>query len=494
MAVLDIQSWQPTVWVPPAYGANYRVVLVRKDGTQDDVTNIAFPIEITDAATDGIGSFSVTFPNPNETFTNVYTGMEEFWYFCDYAGGIPTTKRFKGYIEVPDTKNNQCVFTGRRSDLLLADQTFTMSMKGTDIADVVRAMVALKGGGKFTTNNVPAQYGVSVDIDWRQKPFIDCMKDLCSAGSADWYTDATDDIHLFPSGSISNPDEAIVHDYNLLDIGQFAPDVSQVRNLVRVYGASNNGEQVLYTAQDATSRQNPPLGYGTKELVIQDSNITRYEDAQERGDYLLAANKTPPITGDVTSVILATVAPGQTMMISAPFDGLVPAQYPVLKVETEITVDSLQTTITINKAPRTLSKALQRQVSLENQNQDVSDNPYELDYSYSFGYDVDEGTKTNTQIGSGVLSLAAGQSIGTWVSPPRQLPSNLSQVYLNMNAQTITGTQVEVSGNNGVSWQTIPLRTLTSITTAQGSVLMYRITITDPATQIDGVAVLYKLS
>jgi len=77
LAVRNIRKITPVPhWIPPTSSACWKLTVTRKDGTIDDITQIASPIKIEDIITEGIGTFSFEIPNPSGTYTNVWTGDE----------------------------------------------------------------------------------------------------------------------------------------------------------------------------------------------------------------------------------------------------------------------------------------------------------------------------------------------------------------------------------------------------------------------------------
>ncbi len=121
MPVRNLVDLTPTYWVPPIYTANWKITVTRADGTVDDITDIITKFKVEDGVTEGIGIFEFTIPNPNETYTNVWTGMEVFRYYKDYAAAA-TTLRFRGRVEKPSNKNNELTVTGRSETLFVIDQ------------------------------------------------------------------------------------------------------------------------------------------------------------------------------------------------------------------------------------------------------------------------------------------------------------------------------------------------------------------------------------
>lgn len=461
------------------------------DGAIYDITDILMEGRIINQVTEGIGSFEVTFPHAGEEYLGVFVPTNIFRFYSDYASGTPTTLRFRGIVEKPSYMNNTIRLSGRSDGLFLLDRTVTKSFANADTADIFRALITAYGDGRFTTVNIPASTGVNLTVDWRQKPFGDCARDLCTASGYDWYVDETLDVNFFEKDSRENADEAMIHDQNLIEIGEFAPDASQVKNVVRVYGKNDNGVQVFYTAKDASS----VATYGTKELLIQDDNISTYEAAQALGDFLLSDGLAPPIVGDVRGIMLSTIQPGQSIVLSAPYDGLYPVLYSINKFEHIFGGDGYWTTLTINKEPRRLSDVMRGRIEAENRSQDVGTNPFELDYSLSTTFDSPaEGTVSGTEIVDGVLKLIEGQGLGTWTTAARALSANLVQVSVNVDCEQKTGLTVDVSGNGGISYQNVPLNTLVAIGAASGTSLVLRLTLDEAATQVDGISLFYKLS
>jgi hypothetical protein len=488
MAVVNLTSLQPTVWIPPAYTPEWKIEIVFNDGSVMDVTGIILEGRITDACTDEIGGFSLKLPNGDEAFTGVFRGGEVMNYYCDYAPDA-TTLRFSGVVEKPNFNNHELVISGRSHGLHLIERTVTKKYVSVDSADIFRDLITTYGGGRFTMNGIPATVGIALTFDWIQKSFIDCAKDLCIAIGYDWYVSAAKDVSLFITSENINDDDAVVDDFNLVNVGEFADDLSLVKNRIKVYGKNSNGVQVLYTAQDDASI----AAYGLKELIIQDESITTFEAARDLAELRKTEGITPPKVGDVKSVHLCTALPGQFLTISAVYDGLSEGRYPVRQVEHEFGDSIVYTTVVVNKEPRSYKSALKRLMETSNGLQDASPNPNDLDFSYHFTFDdAGGGSLANAVVSNGVLSVEPGHDVGLWTSPVRLLDTPVNQVYLNMDAENNSGIIVEVSGNSGVTWEIVQVRTLQTVTSAAGTNLMVRITMTGAASQVSGISLLYN--
>jgi len=481
MAVRNIQSIKPKIWIPPQYSAIYKLVVERSNGTLDDLTDLAHSIEIEDGVTESVGRFSFELWNPNETYTGVWTGMEIVRYYSDY-GTTASTLRFRGRIEKVSYQDNKIRVTGRSESLKLLDisvtKQYTLSDTGTILNDLISNYAS-----DFTSTNVDTS-GVYLSPKWYQKPFWECVQELCTAAGFDCYVDSALDFHYFETGSVTNEDEGIVHTYNLIEVGEFAEDISLVKNRIIVYGAIQKDTQLIYTAKDTTSQTD----YGIREQIINDENITNYTQAKDYADYLLAESKDPPVVGEVKGLLLATIQPGDMIRISSPLDNLPPGSYKAISYKHSIGESGLFTIISVNKEPRRISHIMRDRIQQEYQKQDTSLNPYEMRYSYNFLFELDSGIHVNTEIIDGVLKLKNGQSTGNWISELLSVPS-LNSVYIIINGETITGALFYLSGDSGTTWYNITNKTKIGLI---GNGLQIKVVISNTDTQITSLSLLYK--
>jgi hypothetical protein len=486
MPVRSLKKYPVYTWIPPGLSAKYKVTVTRADGTVDDISAKLHFFEVEDETTDAIGRFEIQLYDPAQAYTTKWTGMEVVRYYKDYAA-TATTLRFRGRVERVSYTNNMLKVTGRSEGLLVFDKTVTKSYTDTETSLILRDLISSYASGLFTVNNVSLST-TTLSVNWIQKPFWDCVKELCTASGFDCYVDKDADMNYFQQGSRLNTDEGIVHDYNLIDIDEFADDLTQVRNRIIVYGATVDGVQVLYTAEDSVSQ----TAYGVREQIINDDNIIDYDNAKAIGDYYLSVNKDPPQIGECTALgLLASIQPGQSIRLSSPTDNIPPDAY--LTTSYVDTIDLLNgvfnTTVRLVKGPTTTSDVLKTVIENNTRKQDTSANPYEMRYSYVFTFDTDTGTHYGTSISSGVL-----KGVGAWISPTRILPDNLTEAYLLVKGETLTGCQIAVSGNGNVTFQNINDKERVYITTATGTSLSIRITITNIDTQVDSVSLLYKVT
>lgn len=473
------------IYIPPYYSAAYKLTMQISSNPEEDVTALAMRYEIEDGTTDVIGTFEFEISDPDESFVGKWVGGEIFRYYSDYAPAA-TTLRFLGIVEQVKYENFQLKVSGRTYSLKLLDVTVTQEYTDIECSLILLDIISKYAPG-FTTGNIAAST-TNLTVKWYQKPFWECVQEICQGSGFDCYVDCYLDFHFFLAGSILNPYEGIVHDLNLLEVHDFSDDLSQIKNRVIVYGAKTEDIQIIYTAEDTASQAT----YGIKEEIVNDENITDEQHAQEYAEYLLEQGKNPPTSGEVVSVMLSMIKPGDVIKISAPYDNLPPRGYRIISFKHEVDDKGYQTTVRVDKEIRKLSRVMADRITRENERQQTNINPNEMRYTYNFIFDADEGSHTNTQITNSVLKLQPGFTSGNWVSPSKTVPQNVSSVYIVGTATAIAGLAFYVSADGGVNWENVPINNKIDLSTSVGVNLTLMVVFSDSACQLGSVSVQYK--
>ena len=478
MAVKSLQRVPTHIWIPPIYDALYKIEVV--GDTTTDITDLILGGKLTDGVTETIGNFEFTIDNSAETYTDFWSNNDVSNVYINYAK-TATTKRFRGRIEKVSYQNNTVRITGRSESSKLLGITVTKEYAATETSVILKALFD-SYATDFTQTNINASTK-SVTATWYQKPFWECVQELCHLSGFDCYIDADLDCHYYESGTVNNTTEAVVHDSNLFEVGDFAYDQSLLKNRIIVYGADVGELPLIKTAEDATSQ----AAYGVKELIINDSSITTETQAQERADYELDISKDPPLVGDVTCKMLAVIQPGENIRISAPYSNLNPAYYKIVTFSHDF--DSLQTNLTIEKEPRKIHHLMRDRISNE-QKLSETPNPNEMRYSWNFDYGTDTGTHSTTEITENVLKTD-GSASGTWISAVKAESSNRTSCELRVVGETLVGTVYYVSVDDGNNWQGVSPNTSKTLS-PPGKNLKIKVELNSADTQIKSLALLYK--
>lgn len=486
MVVTSVKSKQGFVWVPPEHGAAYKITVTRSDSTVDDLTDSITNLEVDDNVTSSIGTFSLEIYNPNETYTGVWHPGDTFLYYKDYDLG--TTLAFRGRVERVDYRLNKIKISGRSESLRLMEITVTKSYTDTQCDLILKDLIDNYASSWLTYSGVEVS-STTYTVTWVNKPFWEAVQELCQTAGYDAFVDCDNDMQFFEVGTRLNPQEAVVHDYNLLEQDGFSSeDSTQVINRIRVYGAVKDGIQIIYTAEDTDSQSTN----FTREEVFTDSSITSYSQAKAYGDYLLAQKKDAPISGEVTSILLGLCRPGDKIYISNPMEGIPPAQYTVKGYVDKLGIENgdLTTTIRINKEPRKLQHVFKDIINKQSNSTEKGNNMFDMEHSLFYPFDTDEGTHSNTVITDGVLKVSTG-SIGTWYSPSYNHSTAVSQAVLVLVGTNLEYVTVSLSIDNGLTYNTLTKDTIVNIATT-GVELLVKVYITSENTEIQSLSVQYK--
>lgn len=498
MAVKNLKNITPTYWVPPKYYANFKMTVERIDGSIDDITDILLNWKIEDGVTEGIGIFEFTILNPNETYTKAWTGMEIFRYYCDYTepnpgdptiAVEPTTLRFRGRIEKPSNQDNNIHVTGRSETLFVQDREVTKEYINKDAGYIIKDLFDTYGGGRYDTSAINVSTGQLLTLTFSELAFWDAIEDICYGSGYDCYVSAALIVQFFESSSITNTTEGIVHDYNLQEVRDFAPDVSFVKNKIRVIGGTIDNVQIIYTANDFDSQDT----YGIRQKTINDDGIVTFDAAKDLGDYILQEYQNPPIVGEVKGLLLATIQPGENIRVSSPTENIPPGPYRCVHYILEGGLDGEYITATLNKEPRKISHVLKARIQREHRKNESSGNPSNLDFSYIELFNAAAGTHYNTEISEGVLKLTSGSASGYWIGPKISTANlnNISQARLSIYGDNLLDVKLEFSPDNGLTYEVMTKDTMKSIG-ATGKDIRLRITLNSSTTQIDSLQIQYS--
>jgi len=487
MAVKSLRRIPTYVWIPPVYSPVYKIEIETASGETYDVTDVIRSGDVTYGITETIGSFNFIVDNSGQDYTGKFSLYDKVNIYMDYAV-TATTKKFVGLIEKVSHQKFTIRITGRSSAVRTMGTTITKTYSDTYTHDIIQDLINTYFSGIITYNNVDTTESTDtrVDVDWYQKPFWECVQELCFRAGYDAYIDVDFDFHYFVSGSRLNTTEVVVHECNLIETGEFAPDLSVIKNRIIVYGAQVENMQVIWTAEDSDSISQ----YDVKEEIISDSNIRTVEQARARAEYELSVKKDPPIVGEVTSLGLPTLAPGEKVRISDPLNNLEPKYYTIQKFTHKFSNDDpMKTVLTVQKEISTIPKILKKRIKFEFESTE-KENPNGMKYSWLFTFDSDSGVHSGTEIIEGVLKTDGGTS-GTWISSPNNLDFNATYCELRVSGESLVGTDYWVSTDGGTTWQSITPNTLNELSPF-GPNLKIKIGINSASTQIDSIVLLYK--
>lgn len=478
-------------WIPPT-SAIYKTELVRSDGTLDDVTNIILDgTEVTGGTTETTGIFTLKIDNSTGNYTDKWVAGNTFNYYKDY-GSSAITKRFKGKIDrVSGSLTDQYIITitGRVSYANLREINVTKSYVGIETSVIIDDLFETYSDTYDRTDTtVFKTTTTNQTVAFQGKPFWDCVVEVATAASMDIYIDPTDKVHLIPQNSVTNTTDAIVEGQNLIAVGEFGLQTDEVRNKIRIYGAEINGVPLVWTEQDAASQ----ASYGVKSYEESNTNLETLADVQAYAAFILSQKKDPPAIGKVTSYILCTLQPAELLKISNQINGFKSSYRIVSFTDFLGHTDMPKTEVTVNRDPFLVPKLFKQRHQSEQNVRDLK-NRFDMDYSRVFLFDdeTDTSTHSNTVISNSVLYWTGIGANGIWTSNVFSSATSIASFEVKATGNNIPNNATfEVSGDNGVSFNTASLDT--QYTVNSGTHLILRITFSNSTANIDTCSILYK--
>lgn len=486
-AIRSLRRIPMFVWVPPIFSPLFKIEIETSDGTKYDVTDILISGEYTDGVTETIGSFSFTIDNSAQTYTTLFNPYDKINVYMDYATSA-TTLVFSGNLEKISKQSEKLKISGRSLAVQTFGITVTASFDNTATNVILKSILTTYAPFITQTNiDTEASTDFLTTVNWENKPFWEVVQELCNKSGYDAYIDQALDFHYFVSNTRENSTEVVLHESNLLETGEFSPDASVVRNRIIVYGAQIEEQQIIWMVEDTVSQAT----YKVKELIINDTNLTTPGQAEARGTYELSLSKDPPIIGEVRSLGLPTLKPGEQVRISDPLNGLDPQFYTITKfVHKFSNEEPMQTILTVQKEVSTLPKILKTRISFESQ-ATTKINPNEMRFTLLFDFKEDVGIHNSTEITEGILKTD-GAASGTWISTLLTTPSNLTNYELRVKGESLPGTTYFISTDGGVTYQDIAVLNTIYSALPPGLNILLKITFASANTQIDALSLLYK--
>jgi len=489
--VTSIKRVRPTVWIPPSVMSAYLIKISTDSQTYEvnkycEKASFKFPIA------PSVGSCDVVLLNPEDKFTDKFSSGDTIELYKDY-GTTASTLRAKFIIESVDQSNHKVTLKAKGMAKELIDIHITGSYSEQEIADILKDVID-QVNAQISTNFTYDEYvnntGETITISFNNKSAMECIEILCNIAGFDFYVDKDKKCHFFEEKSIENTVDAVVHNYNLLKIKGFSRDVDKVKNRIVVQGAVVDGIPILYTTKDVPSI----LDHGTREEPITDTSLTTYEEAKKKGDVELAMKKDPPIIGEVESTLLVSLNPGDMLRVSAPSAGIAPDTYKVVEFEDIIANNDIpKTKIKLEKWKPSIPLEFRDLFLKQKESQDIV-NINKLEHSYFFSFDdstnIDDSNSSDYDTSDGYLIFTSAS--GYMQSAARDTGSNVSKYEVRASGENLVGSVIyKVSVDNGLTWQTVDLNTLTT-PTSEGHQLKIRVETSSTDAKIATLALLYS--
>ena len=479
-----VRSHEMFIWIPKTYTPAYDVK-INGVSILTDVYDVEFNLPVTEKT----GQFEIILDNNHKAYSDAYIGGEIVQIYLDNDQG--NTLKFTGYIEntkkkVGD-KGSTIALEGSHVAGKLLETTVTESYSEQELSVILKDLISTYASNFSYDDADIIASTTNASLNFNNKPFWECVIDLCVIGEYDCYVDNDSKFHFFPKNSIECIDDAVVFADNHLETAGLGENIIPVKNKIIIYGNTDSEIPIIYTTEDTASQASTYL----KETVIRDSAITSYDEAKARGDAELTKLKDPVLKGKTSALALYYVNPGEKMWISIPpqkihnkyrvtnITHLIESGYATTECEVEDSVQSV---------PKYFRQRLSKEIAMEDIN-----NPNKMEYSYNFPFndETNLSTLSNMEAIEGYLRVTSGQSNGSVTSSARTAPADITSVELRVVGEGLSDASFKFSVDNRVSWQTIGIRDVLT-PTSTGKYIALKIEATSSSVSIDDCVLLYK--
>ena len=468
------------VWIPQPYQKlNWALKI---DGNTIPRAKI-FDIKYSMSVTDEIGKCNLEINNNDNSYS--FSGGESIEIYVDFKDG--DTLRWKGEVEKPakafQSMGKTIKITGRHLSSELLDITVTESFTDTAIETILETIVGTYATS-FTYDKNTYPCSTTATVKWENTPFWECIVDLCNLAGYDCYVNPNSEFVFREKSSVINQDEVIVHE-NALDIKGLGTDQIKLRNKIIVNGTDSDGNPIVATAIDSDSPSSK-----IREKIIDDDTINTEAQAQARADAELALLKDLETAGEVTSMIMPDLNPGDKVWISYPMLQIHDT-YRVVKFETSIYKNPPQTKVWINSV-RKIPELFRERIKSDLVGKEIK-NPEKMEHSFNMTFDDESNiaTLTKLEVTGGVIKVEAGANTGSMISNAVSASNDITQAYIIPKGNNITTNLYYVSNNGGTTWESISPKTLHNFTTA-GNQLAVKVSIYTTTSELDALCILYK--
>jgi hypothetical protein len=487
MTSIAMQKIPLTAWIPYHIKSCFKCTIV--SGSQEtDLTSYLDSVSVEPKLLPEVGRFDIEFYNPDEKFTGLFTYGDKIHWYKDY-GDTATTLRNVGIIESVDYTNFMIRIKGKLQATNLMDINVSGAYRGDAglaVKDII-SKVNLELESPYDHSHI-SEIGVDIIKDISDIPANEAIADICELCGYEAYVDVNRSVQFFETRSVRNELDAIAEGYNVINVSDFYEDTSLVRNRIKVIGATINDVPILYTANDLASQE-----YYRRviEETITDSNITSLAEAKNLAEAHLLLKKDAPIVGEIESLLLPNLAPGQMLRVSVPSHNIGPAFYRVVSFQDKYSDDSYpSTTVKLEKWSPSISQEIRKALVTARPQSDVI-NPNMYHQSHQYLFDSNEDLNLTECISA---ELSEGQLIftsdtGVAVTGSINLTKNPTKLEIRASGENVALANYSIS-LDGTNYSPITLSELyTDI--PPGTNLSVKIATTSTAVVLDSLGVLW---
>ena len=321
---------------------------------------------------------------------------------------------------------------------------------------IVKFYDAPVGGNETGYGDFPVTEEDLINISYQHKKAWSVITEICNRVGLDCYSEYDTStaqwyLRTFLKQDITN-DVGVAYGINLINLGEFGVDTTEIYNRAIVYGKTESDNILLLKTEDDTNSQSE---FWIKDKVLNESDLSSMNDVQGKATYEIGKGIETTPTGRIECICVPTFKPGQLIPISIPYCGI--NGYYKIQSFTHDFGNVHTTNIEVSKKIRTLKDLFIPKVNSEEVVSGL-DNPNDMRDSYTIYFDADENlvTKTDTEeTADGKLRLVSGKDTGYFITDTKDVNYDVTECELRKYDALGAGDEdvYYVSNNGGTTWE-----------------------------------------
>lgn len=486
--VKNIKSKRPRVFIPTVSDVYAKIIITADDATNytildtyggADANNHAISARLTRTVTDRLGSFEFRIANDSGRFLDKFDGGEVIDIYADVTDA--TTLVFRGKIDNVEYGLN--LSDGFFIDIIGRDYPEMIDRSITGIETSVPSDISLGGilynfyndvtltfwtgsvwseatynSGNDTVSwstDVSATYpDTTINMTYQYKKGWNVITSICERAGLDCYMEYDGSkwtLRTFVAGSVTNSDSNVAYGINLINLGEYGVDNTEVINRAIVYGKiESDNVLLLKTEDDLTSQSNLWI----KDRIYNESALESMDEIQDKVDFELTNGINTDASGRVNVLCLPSLKPGDTINVTIPYCNI-NGTYKVHSF-THNFRNPFSTNIELSRKIKGIKDLFIPKVDADEFVGALS-NPNDMKDSYTVYFNESPSimVHTNTEENDGKLILSSGQTTGNAITVTLTTDYNVTECELRRYENMSTQNDVySVSNNSGATWET----------------------------------------
>lgn len=535
MAVKTLKTSPSGGIVIPTSSDTYAKIEITDD---DDVTytvldsyggavedNYTMSATVKKVATSNLGSFRLRLANVEGKWLNKFDGGEVVKVYADSVDA--TTLIFYGKIDNikygVDVSNGFYVDLDGRDYPELRDKTITGTKVAATIGESIASIlynfyndITLQfwNGSEWSTatyeeisgtvswshvtDSIPATL---INMTYQHKKGWAVLTEMCDRVGVDCYIDWVSGtgyvLRMLVKDAITNTGSNISYGINLISLSGFGINNMDIYNRITVYGKTESDNILLLKTEDDTTSQS---NLWIKDKIVTAQDLDTMDDVQDKADYELELGTDINANGNISSICLPTLRPGDNVNVSIPYCNI-DGTYRVQSYSHVFDTNSVfKTNIQLVRKDVSVSDLLVVKVNAEEFVGAISNgNAMRNSYTIYFTESPEIVSLVNTVIDNGILSLSSGVVTGTMTSNILTTDSDVTSCELRKYENYSTSQDTyQVTNDSGLTWEDLDITEgNVHIFSSTGSQLGFRVTMNrtdsgDPSPAYESFSLLYK--